>query len=103
MPGAEFFKALCDGTRLRILAHLVEAQKPRTVSEVAGLFPIDVSVVSRHLATLRDQQIVVAERHGKEVRYSANYRFLTQVLLGFAGAVERCCPSDGCCESSDSE
>ncbi len=97
MPEARFFKALCDPTRLRILAHLVEAQEPKTVSEVADLFPIDVSVVSRHLAILRDQQILLAEKQGKEVRYTADYGFLTKVLAGFASAIESCCPTDECC------
>jgi len=101
MPEARFFKALCDPTRLRILAHLVEAQEPKTVSEVADLFPIDVSVVSRHLAILRDQQILLAEKHGKEVRYTADYGFLRKVLIGFATAIENCCPTDECCHEAE--
>ena len=92
MPEARFFRALCDPTRLRILATLVEAREPRTVSEIAEQFPVDVSVVSRHLAVLRDQGILIAERHGKEVRYSVDSRFLVSILRGFAEAVEACCP-----------
>jgi DNA-binding transcriptional ArsR family regulator len=92
MPEARFFRALCDATRLRILATLVEAREPRTVSEVAEQFPVDLSVVSRHLAVLRDQGILLAERQGKEVRYSVDYAFLVSVLQGFATAVEACCP-----------
>jgi len=93
MPEARFFRALCDPTRLRILATLVEAREPRTVGEIAQQFPVDVSVVSRHLAVLRDQHILVAERQGKEVRYSVDYAFLVSVLQGFATAIEACCPS----------
>jgi DNA-binding transcriptional ArsR family regulator len=93
-PDARFFRALCDPTRLRILATLVEAGEPRTVSEIAQRFPVDVSVVSRHLAVLRDQGILAAEKQGKEVRYSVDYRFLVSALQGFATAVEACCPSE---------
>lgn len=94
MPDARFFRALCDPTRLRILAVLVQAREPRTVSEVAEQFPVDVSVVSRHLALLRDQGILTAEKQGKEVRYSVCYELLASVLHGFATAVEACCPSE---------
>jgi len=94
MPEARFFRALCDPTRLRILATLIEAREPRTVGEVAQQFPVDGSVVSRHLAVLRDQGILVAERQGKEVRYSVDYGFLVSVLQGFAVAIEACCPSE---------
>jgi len=95
MPEARFFSALCDPTRLRILATLIEAREPRTVSEIAQQFPVDVSVVSRHLAQLRDQRILVAERQGKEVRYSVDYQLLVSVLRAFAEAIEACCPGDG--------
>jgi DNA-binding transcriptional ArsR family regulator len=94
LPDARFFRALCDPTRLRILATLIEAGAPRTVSEVAEGFTVDVSVVSRHLAVLRDQGILSAERQGKEVRYSVNARFLVSALQGFAVAIESCCPSE---------
>jgi DNA-binding transcriptional ArsR family regulator len=92
LPDPKFFRALCDPTRLRILALLVEAREPRTVSEVAQQFSVDVSVVSRHLATLRDQGILVAERQGKQVRYSVDYRALASTLEGCAKAIEACCP-----------
>lgn len=93
MPEPRFFKALCDPTRLRILAHLAEARETRTVSEIAERFPLDVSVVSRHLAVLRDAGILVAEKQGKEVRYSVGYESVVSVLRGFARAIESCCPA----------
>jgi DNA-binding transcriptional ArsR family regulator len=93
-PDARFFRALCDPTRLRILAMLIEAGEPRSVGEIAEGFPVDVSVVSRHLALLRDQGILVAQRTGKEVRYSADYGFLVSALRSFATAVAACCPPE---------
>ncbi|GAH78596.1 unnamed protein product [marine sediment metagenome] len=63
------------------------------VSEIAKNFPIDVSVVSRHLAILRDEGILLAEKQGKEVYYSVRYEFLSSIFRGFASAIESCCPS----------
>lgn len=92
MPEARFFKALCDPTRLRILASLIAAGEPRTVGEIAQPFPVDISVVSRHLAILRDEGILTANKRGKEVRYAVNSEFLVTMLQGFAQMVEQCCP-----------
>ena len=64
------FKALCDPTRIAILVRLARYQGELTVGQVAECCPIDLSVVSRHLATLRDAGILSSERRGKEVYYS---------------------------------
>jgi DNA-binding transcriptional ArsR family regulator len=92
IPNSRFLKAVSDSTRLRILAHLVETQSPQTVSEIANNFPIDVSVVSRHLAILRNEGILLAVKQGKEVYYSVRYEFLSSIFRGFANAIESCCP-----------
>ena len=89
----DFFKALCDGTRLQVLLRLVESPGPATVGQVACCCPVDVSVVSRHLAALRDAGIVAAERRGKEVFYSVRYDGVVQTLRGLADAIEACCPT----------
>lgn len=93
LPHPRFFKAFCDPTRLQIFAYLLEQKTPKTVSEISGNFPIDVSVVSRHLAFLRDEGIVQSEKNGKEVRYSSNNKLISSILKGFASAIEICCPS----------
>ncbi|MBA7542074.1 hypothetical protein ES705_34390 [subsurface metagenome] len=62
------------------------------VSEIAKNFPIDVSVVSRHLAILRDEGILLAEKQGKKVYYLVRYEFLSSIFRGFASAIESCCP-----------
>jgi len=93
IPEPRFLKAISDPTRLHILAHLADVKEPQTVSEVARNFPIDVSVVSRHLAILRDEGILLAEKQGKEVYYSVRYEFLSSIFRSFAKAIESCCPS----------
>jgi len=92
IPNPRFLKAVSDSTRLRILAYLAEVNKPQIVNEIAKHFPIDVSVVSRHLAILRNEGILLAEKQGKEVYYSVRYEFLSSIFRGFANAIESCCP-----------
>lgn len=95
----EFFKALGDSRRQSILFTLATAGGTWTVSRVAEAVPIDVSVVSRHLAQLRDAGILAAERVGKEVHYSVRYDALVSILRQLADAIEGCCPpeSNACC------
>lgn len=96
----ELFKALCDPTRLGVLLHLAERGQPSTVTEVAGCCPVDLSVVSRHLAVLRRAGIVDAQRRGKEVLYRLLYSQLAGTLRRMADAIEACCPpetEEACC------
>ena len=66
----QFFRALGDPNRLALLARLAACCGPRTVSELAACCPVDLSVVSRHLAILREAGILQARKHGKEVHYT---------------------------------
>ena len=91
---AKFFKALCDPNRLAIFAYLAGCCAPETVSEVARRFPVDISVVSRHLAMLRDAGILRAEKKGKRVFYFVSYSALVRVLRNMADAIEACCPDN---------
>ena len=86
-----FFKALCDPTRAAILGFVAQCGEAATVSQIARCCPIDLSVVSRHLATLRDAGILRAEKRGKEVYYSLQVQDVTSTLRGLADALERCC------------
>jgi ArsR family transcriptional regulator len=89
----ELFKALGEPSRLRILVTLATGCGSWTVSRVASSLPINVSVVSRHLATLRDAGVLAAERRGKEVHYSVRYGALSQSLRQLADAIDACCPT----------
>lgn len=90
VPG--FFKALGDPNRLDILARLAEAGEPQKVSQVAGCCVIDLSVVSRHLAVLRDAGILDCQKKGKEVFYAVRASALAGTLRRLADAIEACCP-----------
>lgn len=89
----KFFRALCDSNRLQLLAMLATCCGTRTVSELSVCCPVDVSVVSRHLAILRDAGILEARRQGKEVHYAVRYDAIVRELRQLADALEACCPS----------
>lgn len=90
----EFFKALCDPNRIRILCRLGEIGEPCTVSRIAECCPVDLSVVSRHLAILRQGGILRAERRGKEVYYSIRVGDVARIFRAIADALEACCPDE---------
>ena len=64
------FKALADPTRREIL-HLLRSGS-RSSGEIADRFPVARATISRHLAVLRDAQLVTAERNGSSIRYELN-------------------------------
>lgn len=96
------FKALGDPNRVALLARLAEVDGEATVSRIAETLPIDLSVVSRHLAILREAGVLESERRGKEVFYRVRINELTALLRNLADALEACCP-DGVCPSKGEE
>jgi ArsR family transcriptional regulator len=88
----KLFKALSDPKRLSLLARLAEQGGPRTVGEMAEGSGVDLSVVSRHLAVLRDAGILSCEKRGKEVWCVVQTNAVASVLRNLADAIEACCP-----------
>ena len=86
----EVFAALCDPTRLALVARLATASGPLTVTEAAGCCGVHISGTSRHLALLKSAGIVRAERQGREVRYELDCDALVGTLRGLADAIENC-------------
>jgi DNA-binding transcriptional ArsR family regulator len=64
------FKALADPTRREILRML--RQGPKTSGEIAEHFPTAWATVSRHLAQLRDAELILSERNGQQIIYELN-------------------------------
>lgn len=69
---AEWFKALSDPTRIRILNLLAKAGEPVCVCEIVEHFPLGQSAISHHLKILRDVRFVHAERRGTFMYYHVN-------------------------------
>lgn len=90
----EFFKSLCDPARVDILCRLARCIQPQSVSQIACCCPTDISVVSRHLAMLRQAGILEAKKTGKQVHYSVRYSELSATLRQMADAIDACCPAD---------
>ena len=90
-----FFKALSEPNRIAILIRLAQCRTPCTVGEIAACCPVNMSVVSRHLAMLRDAGILEARKQGKEVFYSVSCSALASTLRTMADAIESCCPPTG--------
>ena len=61
-------KGLADPNRILLLYTLANA--PHTVNELTDVVGLPQPTVSRHLKTLRQQRMVVAERQGQSVTYS---------------------------------
>ena len=64
------FRALADDTRRQILRLLRNG--PLTSGEIAAEFESSWPTISRHLALLRDADLVTTERRGQEIRYELN-------------------------------
>ncbi|MFA6147471.1 MAG: metalloregulator ArsR/SmtB family transcription factor [bacterium] len=86
------FKALSDPKRLSLLARLAEEKGPCTVGHVAEGSGVDLSVVSRHLAILREAGIIRCVKRGKEVFCIVEKTAVVRMLRELADALETCCP-----------
>jgi DNA-binding transcriptional ArsR family regulator len=67
----ETLLALCDPTRREILKMLKKGRK--TMGEIAERFDISPPAISRHLAVLRDAELVDTHREGKFIVYEARF------------------------------
>ncbi len=100
-PGCDaFFKALADPSRFAIFSQLCNCRSALSVGEVHRCCDpeLDQSVVSRHLAKLRDGGLLESKRRGQSVLYSVNPGAVAAVLRNLADAIE----SSPCCCSPSS-
>jgi predicted transcriptional regulator len=74
----EFFKALADANRLKIVGLL--AKEPLSVEQLAGILELHSSTVSHHLSRLAKAGLVSARAEG----YYSVYRLETKALEGMA-------------------
>ncbi len=64
---AQIFKALGDETRQKIL--LLLREQPMSVNHIVGHFALAQPTISRHLAVLRQAQLVTAVRSRQRIIY----------------------------------
>lgn len=75
-------KALADSTRREIL-NLLKSGK-RSAGEISDQFSISAAAVSRHLAVLREADLITDTRQGKFIFYELNASVLEETLLWLA-------------------
>ena len=86
----EVFRALADPSRREILRLLREG--PRTSGEIAGRFTSAWPTISRHLAVLRDAELIVSERQGQQIVYELNTTVFAELVEHLLDWVR---PTDG--------
>lgn len=71
-------KLLANGKRLMILCNIVKEEK--TVGELSELVDLSQSALSQHLAKMRAQGLVEADKRGKEVYYKISNHEVEAIL-----------------------
>ncbi|HUR92318.1 MAG TPA: autorepressor SdpR family transcription factor [Gemmatimonadaceae bacterium] len=72
------FKALSDPTRREILKLLRNG--PKTSGDIAERFPSAWATISRHLAVLREADLIISERSGQQIIYELNTTVFDDVV-----------------------
>ncbi len=82
------FKALSDPTRLKIL--LMLEGKVRSVSEIVNFFNLSQPTISRHLAVLKNAELIRDQRKGQNVFYKLNSNKVKSLLLSTCVCFDCC-------------
>ncbi len=97
----EFFKAIGEPTRAKLLACLIKCGRPCSVTEVAECCSIDFSMVARHLAALSRAGVLNARKEGRTMWYQAQGTELAERFRSLADAIDEwdrgSCEGD-CCD-----
>ena len=75
-------RALADPVRREILNMLKKGRL--SAGDIAGHFDITAAAISRHLAVLKDAELIFDAREGKFIFYELNASVLEEVLLWIA-------------------
>ena len=85
MPGAEafqgaaqLFRQLSDGTRIRIFWILCHCEE--CVINLSAMMEMSSPAVSHHLRQLKEAELIVSRREGKEVYYKAAETDVAKIL-----------------------
>lgn len=75
---SELFKTIADPTRIKIIYTL--KNKKLSVSEITEFLKMTQSAISHQLRILRDQNLVINKRVGKEVYYELSDNHVYQIF-----------------------
>ena len=76
-------RALSDPIRREILELLKSGRLP--AGEIAEKFPVSGAAISKHLAVLREADLIRDTREGKYIYYELNTSVLEEVMLWLSG------------------
>jgi DNA-binding transcriptional ArsR family regulator len=79
----EIFAALADPTRREVL-QMVAGGRATTATELAAALPVTRQAVAKHLAVLRDAQLVQPRRAGRETHFHATPAPLAEAMAWMA-------------------
>jgi ArsR family transcriptional regulator, virulence genes transcriptional regulator len=79
-------KAINHPLRMRIVKTISESES-LTVTQIYFKLRIEQSVASQHLAILREAEVLIATRNGKNINYSVN----EPMMAGLIKSVELLC------------
>lgn len=82
----KYFKAFGDSSRFKIIQLL--SAKEMSVNDIAAAVGLSQPTVSRHLAVLREADIVIDRRDGQQVYYSLNKDAVQTCCTGFCDCLE---------------
>lgn len=74
----DVYSAVADSTRRQILRMLADADE-LSLHEIAEPFPMGRTAVSKHLAMLREADLVIDRKVGRETRYRLNAAPLREI------------------------
>ena len=76
---AKFLRCIGEATRLRILKHLIDGEK--CVNEIISCTGKEQSLVSHHLKSLKDCNIVLATQKAQKIYYKLADPRLVEIIL----------------------
>ena len=85
---AQFFDALGDATRQRILL-LFEPGEEIGIKAIAGLFECSRTSIVYHLNVLEEAGLLERRREGRDVLYRLNKKHLTDVMIRVLAYVQK--------------
>lgn len=75
---ADFYKALSDSTRIKIMAAL--SQNELCVCDISSILNMTKSAISHQLQNLKEMNLIKSRKQGKEVFYSLADRHIEEVF-----------------------
>lgn len=81
-------KGISSPTRYRIVETLMDGHK--SVGDIVAAVKLSQPAVSQHLRTLKACGLVESAKHGQEVYYSLNGRYMVSLLRHLTSGMTKC-------------